>query len=77
MIEEMKLLSTGFLSYFKTKTPLGKIIFFNWFDISEYKICILNIFIPQVVEPAQPPINISVKNIIRGKLPQLSNWSFT
>ena len=30
-----------------------------------------------MVEPAQPPINIRIKNITKGKLPQLSNWAFT
>ena len=34
---------------------------------------ILKILIPHVVEPAQPPMNISAKNNTRGKLPQLSN----
>ena len=42
-----------------------------------YKICILNIFIPHVVEPAQPPINIRPKNKIIGKLPQSSYLAFT
>ena len=75
--EAINLLSTGFWSYFRTKIPFGKIIFFKWFWIKEYKICILNIFIPHVVEPAQPPINIRPKNKIIGKLPQSSYLAFT
>ena len=45
--------------------------------MNEYKICNLNIFIPHVVDPAHPPININIKNKIKGKLPQLSNWALT
>ncbi len=73
----MNLLSIGFLSYFNTKIPLGKIIFFNWLITKEYRIWKRNIFIPHVVEPAQPPINIKARNKIRGKLPQSSNCAFT
>ena len=32
---------------------------------------------PQVVEPAQPPINIKVKKKINGKFPQPSNSPVT
>ena len=45
--------------------------------MKEYRICILKILIPQVVEPAHPPININIKNKIKEKLPQLSNWALT
>jgi len=44
--------------------------------INKYNICILKILTPHVVDPAQPPINISVKNIVRGKLPHPSNSAF-
>ena len=77
IIDPINLSSTGLLSYFKTNTPLGYIFFFSWFKINEYKIWILKIFIPHVVEPAQPPMNINNKNKTKGKLPQLSNWAFT
>ena len=45
--------------------------------MKEYKIWILKILIPQVVDPAHPPINISAKNRVIGKLPQLSYSEFT
>ena len=41
--------------------------------MKEYRICILKILIPHVVEPAHPPININTKNKTKEKLPQLSN----
>ena len=40
----------------------------SWFDTNEYKICNLNILIPQVVDPAHPPMNINPKNKIKGKI---------
>ena len=45
--------------------------------MKEYKICILKILIPHVVEPAHPPININPKNKIKENPPQLSNWALT
>ena len=42
-----------------------------------YRIWILKILIPQVVEPAQPPINMSDKKKIKGKFPQPSNSPVT
>ena len=45
--------------------------------MNRYNIWILNILTPQVVDPAQPPININPKNIINVKLPQESNSAFT
>ena len=77
MIEAINLSSTLFLSYLITNTPLGYIIFFNWLIINKYKIWILKILIPHVVEPAQPPINIKVKKKIRGKFPHPSNSPVT
>ena len=77
IIDEINLLSTAFWLYFKTKIPFGYMIFFSWFEINEYRICILNILIPHVVEPAHPPINISPINKTNGKLPQLSNCALT
>ena len=32
---------------------------------------------PQVVDPAHPPINIKPINMIKGNPPQLSNWALT
>ena len=77
IIEEINLFSMGFLSYFKTKTPFGYIIFLSWFITKRYNIWILKILTPHVVDPAQPPINISSKNRIKVKLPQVSNSAFT
>ena len=51
--------------------------FFNWFFINEKSIWTLNILIPHAVDPAQPPINISIKKNIKEKLPHLSNSCVT
>ena len=77
IIEDINLLSIGFLSYFKMKMPFGYIIFLSWLIINRYNIWILNIFTPQVVDPAHPPINISARNMINVKLPQVSNSALT
>ena len=69
----MNLSSTELWSYLIINTPFGYIIFLSWVDINEYKIWILKILIPHVVEPAQPPMNIRKRNKRIGKLPQLSN----
>ena len=36
--------------------------------------CTLNTLIPQVVDPAQPPINISNKKNIKGKFPGAESY---
>ena len=63
--------------YFKTNTPLGYIYFFNCITKNLYKICILNIFNPQAVDPAQPPINISIKKILMENHPNRYNLLVT
>ena len=45
--------------------------------MNKYKICIRKILMPHVVDPAHPPINISVKKKIKGKFPQPSNSPVT
>ena len=50
-------------------TLLGKISFFIWLFINKNKSWNLNIFIPQAVEPAQPPINIKKRKKINGNFP--------
>ena len=50
---------------------LAKLTFFNSFIIIKKRIWILNTFIPPVVEPVQPPINIIIKNNEVEKDPQL------
>ena len=77
IIEAKNLSLTLLFSYLITKIPLGKIIFFNWLIINLYKICILNIFTPHVVDPAHPPINIKIKKKNNEKLPHWSNLPVT
>ena len=77
IIDAINLLSTDPWSYLITNIPLGYKIFFNWFNINKYRIWILKILMPQVVDPAQPPMNIKPKNIISVKLPHVSKSSFT
>ena len=52
-------------------------IFLSSLDTNDEIICILNIFTPQVVDPAHPPMNIKPINIIKENPPQLSYWALT
>ena len=44
-------------------------IFLIWLFINKNKSWNLNIFIPQAVDPAQPPMNIKKRKKISGNLP--------
>ena len=66
----MKVLLIFSLLYFIGKIPRGYANFFIWFKIKYPSICILNILIPQVVDPAHPPMNIKKRKNINGNFPQ-------
>ena len=55
----------------------GYINFFICVFKNKKSICNLNILIPQVVEPAQPPINIKKRKKINGNFPHNPKSSVT
>ena len=68
-IERMVLSSRVDWAYDIFNTWCGLIIFFICWVITENNICKRNIFIPPVVDPVQPPINIKINNNAIAKLP--------
>ena len=78
MITEFINLSLIFcLLYFIINILFGEINFFIWLFKNKNKIWILNILIPQAVEPAHPPMNIKKRKKIKGNLPHKLKSSVT
>ena len=65
------------LLYLTITILLGDINFLISFFINKKSICTLNIFIPQAVDPAHPPINIKNKKKINENFPQSPKSSVT
>ena len=75
--ELIKLSEIFWLLYFVIITLFGEISFLIWFFKNNNSIWSLNIFIPQAVDPAQPPININKRKKTKENFPQSPKSSVT